>query len=507
MTSLINFWLDNPKLWFNSTIKTDDIIKNKFGINHKDLIISSKDKPTECLNNIIVYDQIVKHIYRNNPVQIKLCNIIAVKLCNDGLKKKYDLELSPKARTFFLMPLRHTFNIYEINRVINIIQSYDNWKEEPEYIRFYKASLRSLSKLITKKIKKEKKYIDNEKYNFNHICDYWSTKFCITPKSLSINNQSLITTCKNFLDEYNNNDTITISLSGGVDSMVCCYIFNSLKTTYNFKLQAIHINYNNRSSCIEEKKFLNWFCSLLNIDLYIRDINEIHRKRDIMRSFYEEITQEIRFDTYKHIGGNIILGHNKNDCTENIFSNIRKKRNFENLIGMKYKHIQNDVEIWRPFLDTDKETLINFAKEVNIPYFVDSTPSWSDRGKMRDKLIPTIKKFNKDIIPGLFYLNNKITEQNILLENFIYKPFKNNIVWKDTRVITQNNDKLPEIFWKEIMIKIARHLNCKYPSNKSINYFMKCISKPNIKKINLNKHINIEKTDLNIIFYKNNLYF
>ena len=88
MTSLINFWLDNPKLWFNSTIKTDDIIKNKFGINHKNLIISSKDKPTECLNNIIVYDQIVKHIYRNNPVQIKLCSIIAVKLCNDGLKKK-----------------------------------------------------------------------------------------------------------------------------------------------------------------------------------------------------------------------------------------------------------------------------------------------------------------------------------------------------------------------------------------------------------------------------------
>ena len=43
-----------------------------------------------------------------------------------------------------------------------------------------------------------------------------------------------------------------------------------------------------------------------------------------------------------------------------------------------------------------------------------------------------------------------------------------------------------------------------YNLNKSINYFMKCISKPNIKKINLNKHINIEKTDLNIIFYKNN---
>lgn len=495
MTEITHFWLNNPDIWFNSTSNTDNIIKSKFGVNPEKLLVYLKNKPIEYLNNIIVYDQIVRHIYRNDNTQIMRYNNIAVNLCNDGLKQKYDLELTPSARCFFLMPLRHTFNADKIQKVINIIKKYDNWKEIPEYVRFYKASVKSLSKLISNQVKKENIYTNNQSNNFEHICDFWSQPL------LNIDRKHpLILISEKFLQKYYNHGAITISLSGGVDSMVCCYIFNFLKTIYPFELKAVHINYNNRSSCTEEKKFLNWFCSLLEVDLYIRDIYEIQRTRDTMRTFYEEITQEIRFDTYKVVGGNVILGHNKDDCIENIFCNIRKKRNFDNLTGMSYTHIQNDVEIWRPFLNIDKQTLINFAKEHNIPYLVDSTPTWSDRGKMRDCLIPEINKFSRDIIPGLFDLSNKINEQNTLLEELIYKPFTDDIIWEKTKVITNNNNKLPETFWKDIMIQIARHLNCKYPSNKSIYHFMKWICKPSIAKIDLNKHISIEKTEYHLVF-------
>jgi len=43
------------------------------------------------------------------------------------------------------------------------------------------------------------------------------------------------------------------------------------------------------------------------------------------------------------------------------------------------------VNIIRPFLNIDKNKILNIAHNYCIPYLKNTTPTWSNRGKFRNK--------------------------------------------------------------------------------------------------------------------------
>lgn len=206
-------------------------------------------------------------------------------------------------------------------------------------------------------------------------------------------------TFKTFFKNYKETD-ICISLSGGVDSMISSWILKQILP--HVKLHAIHINYNNRDTTDYECAFLHDWCKLLNIDLEIVTISI--KREDYMkhnRDFYEKETRQIRFDAYKKYNCPIVLGHNLDDCVENIISNIASRKNRDNLMGMTAKSFIDDVHIWRPMLNISKKQIYNYAKIANVPYLHDSTPSWSRRGKLRDIVIPMLTEHEPGFVSGL----------------------------------------------------------------------------------------------------------
>ena len=60
--------------------------------------------------------------------------------------------------------------------------------------------------------------------------------------------------------------------------------------------------------------------------------------------------------------------------------------------------MQNGVDIWRPLLGMDKKDILDFAHKFGVPYFKDSTPSWSCRGKLRSSLIPLLQVFSSSLL-------------------------------------------------------------------------------------------------------------
>jgi hypothetical protein len=50
----------------------------------------------------------------------------------------------------------------------------------------------------------------------------------------------------------------------------------------------------------------------------------------------------------------------------------------------------NRVAVWRPMLVHDKEVVFDFAHTYGVPYFKDTTPTWSNRGKLRNQLMPLL---------------------------------------------------------------------------------------------------------------------
>ena len=314
--------------------------------------------------------------------------------------------------------------------------------------------------------------------------------------------------CERLLSKFN---TFAVSISGGVDSMLLSYFASmyALKTKKVMKL--IHIRYNNRTSCEMEEKFLNDWAKLISAELHVKNIIETRERNSKLRQDYEKRTKEIRFDFYKSFDCPILLGHNKDDCYENIFANLSRQIHFENLYGMKDSSIDNNVNLIRPFLQIAKKEIIFKACELNIPYLEDSTPAWSTRGRMRDSLIPVMQDFDCNILKGLDEYINHTKKLEEYWDNHFKEWIKHNVNVTEKYITIQISDKFYKEncmninFWIKFWFSLSEHINGNSrPSNKSIQSF---ISKLNNKITEPTTHIMSKTTKINIYMDKLIIHF
>jgi tRNA(Ile)-lysidine synthetase-like protein len=470
-------WMKLDKYWFNSNKELDDYLTSKY----ENLLTDNNP-----IIQIIIYDQLTRHIYRKEVAShiITYFNQKALKIANDN--KHLIPDLSYNDWMFFILVYRHS-NIRE-NLLFAMKEA---WKRLPESKKFIKATYNRAN------FEEElEKYEPNDYYKYINY-DENILEYNPNEKFTNLN--------YNFgeFDILKDKDEIIISLSGGVDSNSCLFY---IKNKYPNKIiKAVHINYNNRIETADEVNFLILLCNKLNIQLFVRTINEIKRKPSIkndLRDIYESYTKKIRFNSYKKVGGKspiIILGHNKDDCFENILTNISYKNKYDNLIGMELYSKIDDIQFIRPLYNTSKEDIYKFAHFHKIPYLRNSTPEWSQRGKIRNSVLPILEKWDKRIIDGLFDLSSTIKDLHINL--------KMNVMNEINEEKKDINTSL--LFWKYLIF----HKYNFYPSNKSLKSLIErlMIFKNKFNKMDINKkekiiiknnlHMNIWKTkSLNITY-------
>ena len=76
---------------------------------------------------------------------------------------------------------------------------------------------------------------------------------------------------------------------------------------------------------------------------------------------------------------------------ENCVSNSLKGAGPLRLAGMNETDRLYDVEIRRPLLSLDKTQILQVAYDHGVPFFRDSTPAWSTRGRLRNEVLPLLK--------------------------------------------------------------------------------------------------------------------
>jgi tRNA(Ile)-lysidine synthetase-like protein len=450
---LFDFWFSEStsKFWFDSTPEFDNIITEKYNsllidynisnicenskiskIN-KTLLTQIEDDYKLSISYILLHDQIPRHIYRKNQ------NIIEyyLNLILDFSKKiyiKYKYDFKSQHYCFVLLPLRHTNKFDNIMYVIQETKIFiKNNPLNQDYKRFLKATLERYIKLNDDKtniIGYEPLVCPSHIQDLTQICEleilkYYPTLFKdINFLSLPINIKNLFDSVKDITLSRLMLKKGIVSLSGGVDSMILSYILKYI----GIDISAIHINYNNRPECEEECNILKQWCSFLGIKLYIRKIEEIQRPEMIeynLRDLYESYTKDVRFNTYINSTANstddsepeiyhIFLGHNQDDQFENIFTNIVSESHYQNLRGMDYnmtlKFKEKNINFIRPMLDIPKSDIYKFSSYFSIPHFKDSTPKWSQRGKIRDIVRPSIEQWESKAVDSFFKLSDSLSD-------------------------------------------------------------------------------------------------
>jgi tRNA(Ile)-lysidine synthetase-like protein len=543
-SELYEWWFNpsNKHCWFDATEIDDENIVNLFGeliqidwisqINFKSLDFK------QSIGFIIANDQIIRHWVR---VQTKLNNIV-----NSQVHIEYHFNIikyfiknfyvenkniiNGNDFCFVLLPLRHeqgNLNIqYVLEETWDKISNTNNPELKQIYSKYLKATYqRSNINTINEYIPETE---DIESKSFHSNIDYFINKYekvldkkCFTYKyndnylKTKIEKQDISLGCESI--EMGTN--LIVSISGGVDSMVLSWILKKL----GFNIILVHINYSNRADIsIREEEFVLEWGSYLGVRTFYRRFNEINRPKCMgydLRNLYEEYTRVKRFQTYveagKIMGWNnfsIGLGHNHDDCIENIFTNIASKGKWENLYGMGFSSnitfSNMELNFIRPFLKVSKSQIYQFAFENNILFLWDSTPEWSQRGKIRDLVRPSLLEFNPEIITGLDHmvrtLNESIQCVELMVDDWVKdkKLNENNTIESYIFKKTLDINKLikTNIFWNKLLIKLDIRI-----SVGCLNSLLERLSQIEINfnkmQINKNEKFQLNK-NLQIKFYK-----
>ena len=290
----------------------------------------------------------------------------------------------------------------------------------------------------------------------------------------------LVTAVSDFIDKYNfKNKTIIISLSGGVDSMVLVSILWKLSKKKDFNIVAATLDYSLRKESKYEANFTKKFCEKYGIKFNLKTITEFSRKTgNNSRNEFEDHSKFVRYDLYRELiktfnSNGIYVAHHYDDITENVFTNIMKGGNILDLSVMHENNIVNEVNIFRPFLNFPKRIIYDFAHKYNIPYFKDTTPTWSKRGLMRNKLFVLLDNmFGFNFRKNLNDLGERSYEIGNLIKTSILKPYLDTVIISKYGACLKIIDN-SEIFWRLILVELFHKMSTNSPSKKSLDI---CIS-------------------------------
>jgi tRNA(Ile)-lysidine synthetase-like protein len=260
-------------------------------------------------------------------------------------------------------------------------------------------------------------------------------------------NNILVETIRNFMTENNLFEKgVIISLSGGVDSMVIFSCLLRLRLENYYPIYVVSINYNLRDESEDEALFIKKFCRFYNVVFLVENIEnstitdnrrgiiDTDTKKTSKRSEFEETSRDARFNAYKHFINSfncngVIVGHHKDDIIENIFTNSMKGHNILDIEVMKKIGERKGVTIYRPLLDFPKSEIFDFAHKYNVPYFLDTTPEWSRRGRMRNEIFPLFDEvFTPSWKKKFKEIGTQSNQWNDTIERLIINPWFENVV-------------------------------------------------------------------------------
>ena len=171
------------------------------------------------------------------------------------------------------------------------------------------------------------------------------------------------------------NDTILLSVSGGVDSMTLLHVLHNTKAMHKGSLKVVTFNHGLRDESQEEVEMVQAYCFQYDIPCQIiplhltkcANLMEIARER---RRMYLETIDSFR----------IVTGHHMNDQAETVLYRMLRGSGLDGVSGM----LPVQGRYCRPMLNVQKEEIIAYAKLHQIPFVRDPSNSKSMRGKLRE---------------------------------------------------------------------------------------------------------------------------
>jgi tRNA(Ile)-lysidine synthase len=223
---------------------------------------------------------------------------------------------------------------------------------------------------------------------------------------------------------------IIVGVSGGVDSMVLLHAM----MVNDYAPIAAHFNHKLREESDLEAEFVKNYC--LNSDLPFREgSGDVRGYAELHSLSIEEAARILRYRflfevAERESAGAVAVAHHADDQIETILMNLLRGAGTKGLAGMRAISVPNSwsdiIPVVRPLLEIDKEDLIAYHTENQLPLVVD--PSNADeiyfRNKIRHSLIPSLESLKPGVRHRLLQTVQIMTAEDQALDHFT------DIAWK-----------------------------------------------------------------------------
>ena len=279
-------------------------------------------------------------------------------------------------------------------------------------------------------------------------------------------------------------DKIVVGVSGGPDSITLLECLNKYKEKLEIEIIVAHINHLIRKDSTEDEQYVENICKKMNIRCYIKRENVLNIAKN-EKIGTEEAGRKVRYEFFDEIlkkekENKIAIAHNMNDNAETILLNLLRGTGLNGLEGIQPMEYNKYI---RPLINISRKEIEEYVEKNKLKPKIDYTNKENiyKRNKIRNELLPYLKKINPNIVESLSRLSKIVKEENTYIKKETEKIY-DNIKIKDEKNLGKIELDIKEFNKLEIAIKK--------------NLIIKCIEETigdsrNIEKINIDDIIKV----------------
>lgn len=129
--------------------------------------------------------------------------------------------------------------------------------------------------------------------------------------------------------------------------------------------------------------------------------------------------------------------------------------------------------------------IFDYAHTFGVPYFKDTTPHWSTRGKLRNKLLPLLEEiYGEGSMDNLSSLAEESDDARALVQQTVMGPFLDRVKYSPMGILFETAlwKNCGFFFWKFVLRNVLHSAGRGMFSDKSVESFLDRIRATNLKE-------------------------
>jgi tRNA(Ile)-lysidine synthase len=216
--------------------------------------------------------------------------------------------------------------------------------------------------------------------------------------------------------------SMTVALSGGVDSVVLLHLLHQLQKTHHFTLKASHVHHGLSKNADKWVKFCEKLCTKLSVPLDVHYIQLPQKKALGIEGEARRLRYEKLLKSQTDL---VVLAHHEDDQAETFLLQLIRGAGVKGLSSMA--HFDETRRLWRPLLNTSRIDIESYAKKHKLKWIEDESNQNIDfdRNFIRSKILPILNNRFSHIVKVISRSASHLAEAQHLLDELAKIDLKN----------------------------------------------------------------------------------